>query len=107
MTTTHVDASSAGWRASAEQAARRLAAITAVGGVLGLLVGGVGGRLAMMLLARLNPEVKPYSQGWALRRWWVFPARGCLRWRLAGILPGATGRRGGGLPTVRCPARPG
>lgn len=46
----------AGWRASAEFSARRLATITAVGGLLGLLVGGVGGRLAMMLLARLNPE---------------------------------------------------
>jgi len=37
-------------------AARRLAAVTAAGGLLGLLVGGVGGRLAMMLLARLNPD---------------------------------------------------
>jgi hypothetical protein len=44
------------WRASAELSARRLAALTAVGGLLGLLVGGVGGRLAMMLLARLNTE---------------------------------------------------
>jgi len=52
---TQVDASSAGWRSATEQAARRLAAITAVGGLLGLLVGGVGGRLGMMLLARLNP----------------------------------------------------
>jgi hypothetical protein len=34
-----------------------MGAITAVGALLGLLVGGVGGRLAMMLLARLNPEV--------------------------------------------------
>jgi hypothetical protein len=45
-----------GWRQSAEAAARRLAAITGVGVLLGLLVGGVGGRLAMLLLARLNPE---------------------------------------------------
>jgi hypothetical protein len=52
---TQVDPSSAGWGGATEQAARRLAAITAVGGLLGLLVGGVGGRLAMMLLARLNP----------------------------------------------------
>ena len=44
------------WRGSAERAARRLSAITAAGALLGLLVGGVGGRLAMMLLARLNPE---------------------------------------------------
>lgn len=52
-----VDVPSAGWRATTEQAARRLAAITAAGGLLGLLVGGIGGRLAMMLLARLNPGV--------------------------------------------------
>jgi len=44
------------WRASAEAAVRRLAAITGVGVLLGLLVGGIGGRLAMLLLARLNPE---------------------------------------------------
>jgi hypothetical protein len=54
---TQVETSPADWRGATEQAARRLAAITAVGGMLGLLVGGVGGRLAMMLLARLNPEV--------------------------------------------------
>lgn len=57
MAETQVEAISAGWRGATEQAARRLAAITAVGGLLGLLVGGVGGRLAMMLLARLNPSV--------------------------------------------------
>jgi hypothetical protein len=45
------------WGGSAGLAARRMGAITAVGALLGLLVGGVGGRLAMMLLARLNPEV--------------------------------------------------
>lgn len=55
MTETQVDVSSPGWRGATEQAARRLAAITAMGGLLGLLVGGLGGRLAMMLLARLNP----------------------------------------------------
>jgi hypothetical protein len=41
---------------SAALAARRMGAMTAVGALLGLLIGGVGGRLAMMLLARLNPE---------------------------------------------------
>jgi hypothetical protein len=56
VATTPVDASPAGWRATAEQATRQLAAITAVGRLLGLLVGAVGGRLAMMLLARLNPQ---------------------------------------------------
>jgi hypothetical protein len=45
------------WRIEAVRAARRLAAVTALGALLGLLVGGVGGRLAMMLLARLNTEV--------------------------------------------------
>jgi hypothetical protein len=45
-----------GWRGSAQLAARRMGALTAVGALLGLVVGGVGGRLAMMLLARLNPE---------------------------------------------------
>jgi hypothetical protein len=45
-----------GWRESAERAMRRLSAITLAGALLGLLVGGVGGRLAMMLLARLNPD---------------------------------------------------
>jgi hypothetical protein len=44
------------WSRATAGAARRLAAVTAAGGLLGLLVGGVGGRLAMMLLARLNPE---------------------------------------------------
>lgn len=47
---------SIGWRSSAALSARRLASLTAVGALLGLLVGGIGGRLAMMLLARLNPE---------------------------------------------------
>ncbi len=54
MATTAVDQT--GWGTSALQSARRLAVITAAGALLGLLVGGVGGRLAMMLLARLNPE---------------------------------------------------
>jgi hypothetical protein len=44
------------WAATAAIAARRLGAVTAAGGLLGLLVGGVGGRLAMLLLARLNPD---------------------------------------------------
>ncbi|MGH8834189.1 MAG: hypothetical protein ACRDWG_04225 [Actinomycetes bacterium] len=42
---------------TAALAARRMGALTATGALLGLLVGGVGSRLAMMLLARLNPEV--------------------------------------------------
>jgi hypothetical protein len=39
-----------------EQAGRRLAVATSAGALSGLLVGGIGGRLAMMLLARLAPE---------------------------------------------------
>jgi len=45
------------WAVTAEYALRRLAAVTWARGLLGLLVGGIGGRLAMMLLARLNPDV--------------------------------------------------
>lgn len=44
------------WRGAAELALRRLAAITVAGAVLGVLVGGVGGRLAMILIAALNPR---------------------------------------------------
>jgi hypothetical protein len=36
-------------------AARRLAAVTAAGALVGLVVGGLGGRLAMSALAALNP----------------------------------------------------
>jgi hypothetical protein len=45
------------WGEATAVGARRLAAVTAAGALLGLLVGGVGGRLAMFLLAQLNPEV--------------------------------------------------
>ncbi|MGZ4594200.1 MAG: hypothetical protein ACXV3C_10045 [Actinomycetes bacterium] len=61
MRETTVDAPEAGWRRSADDAARRLAAITGVGVLLGLLVGGVGGRLAMMLLSRLNPQATGFT----------------------------------------------
>ncbi|MET1133833.1 MAG: hypothetical protein ABWX60_10475 [Aeromicrobium sp.] len=43
-------------RSNALSAARRLAAASCVGAALGLLVGGIGGRLFMALLANLNPE---------------------------------------------------
>jgi hypothetical protein len=46
------------WRETTATAARRVSAVTAAGGLLGLIVGGAGGRLAMFALARLNPEVK-------------------------------------------------
>jgi len=45
------------WSATTELALRQLAAVTWAGGLLGFLIGGIGGRLAMMLLAKLNPEV--------------------------------------------------
>jgi len=45
------------WSATTEHALRRLAAVTWAGGLLGLLIGGIGSRLAMMLLAKLNPEI--------------------------------------------------
>ena len=44
------------WSVSLMSALRRLSAVTLAGALLGLVVGGVGGRLAMMLLARLNPD---------------------------------------------------
>jgi len=44
------------WGVTAGNVLRRLSAVTWAGALLGLLVGGVGGRFAMMLLARLNPE---------------------------------------------------
>ena len=44
------------WAELASRVTREVAAVTGVGAVIGLLVGGVGGRLAMLVLARLNPE---------------------------------------------------
>ena len=42
----------------AQSALRALAAISMAGALSGVLVGGIGGRLAMMLLAQLNPQVR-------------------------------------------------
>lgn len=50
------DVSQETWAVSAERALRRLAALTWAGGLLGLVVGGVGSRLAMMLLAKLDAK---------------------------------------------------
>ena len=44
------------WQQSVEPAARQLAAITAACALSGLLVGGIGGRFAMSILARANPK---------------------------------------------------
>lgn len=41
---------------SLESSVRALAAASAAGGILGVLIGGVGGRLVMGVLASLNPE---------------------------------------------------
>jgi hypothetical protein len=46
------------WSTTLAGAVRRLGVVTLAGAVLGVLVGGVGGRLAMLLFARLNPEVE-------------------------------------------------
>jgi len=54
--TTSVVEERAGWTVDALLALRRLSALTWAGALVGLAVGGVGGRLAMMLLARLNPD---------------------------------------------------
>jgi len=44
------------WLGALQRSTYRLGVVTVAGGLLGLAIGGVGGRLAMMLLARLNPE---------------------------------------------------
>jgi hypothetical protein len=44
------------WRPATTNALRRLAVASIAGAVVGLLAGGVGGRLAMSLLASLNSE---------------------------------------------------
>ena len=44
------------WGPAASTAVRKLAIVTLAGALSGLVVGGIGGRLAMFLLAQLNPE---------------------------------------------------
>jgi len=55
MTVSTAERQEESWAVTSRRALRRLAAVTWAGALLGLLVGGVGSRLAMMLLARLNP----------------------------------------------------
>lgn len=43
------------WGAAAAVAVRKLAIATLAGMIAGFIIGGIGGRLAMFLLARLNP----------------------------------------------------
>ena len=59
MTTIPANALRSRWPSAAqwEGVGRRLAVATAAGALSGLIVGGIGGRLAMMLLARLTPGV--------------------------------------------------
>jgi hypothetical protein len=54
--TTSAAGSQPSWADTTAITARRLGAVTAAGALLGLVVGGVGGRLAMLVLARLNPD---------------------------------------------------
>lgn len=79
-----------GWVDAGTAAARRLAAITAAGVVLGVLVGGVGGRLAMMLLAATNPGMGGLTSddGFMIGR---FTLLGSLNLLLVGGLLGALG----------------
>jgi len=44
------------WGAAAATAVRQLAIATLAGVIAGFVIGGIGGRLAMFLLARLNPQ---------------------------------------------------
>lgn len=78
------------WRDSVTTAARRLSAITAAGALLGLVVGGVGGRLAMFALAQLNPGAAGMSSddGFTIGQ---FTALGSLNLLFAGTVLGALG----------------
>lgn len=84
------DLTEARWRVAGLAAARRLAAITAAGVLLGVLVGGVGGRLAMMLLAATNPGMGGLTSddGFMIGR---FTLLGSLNLLLVGGLLGALG----------------
>lgn len=78
------------WRVSITHAARRLAAVAAAGTLLGLLVGGVGGRLAMMVLARMNPRATGVTSddGFSIGQ---LTLAGSLNLLLVGALLGALG----------------
>ena len=79
-----------GWGARLTSALLRLVVIVAAGAVLGLLVGGVGGRLAMMLLAGLSPEATGLESddGFVMGR---FTASGTLNLLLIGAYLGGVG----------------
>lgn len=69
---------------------RTLAGVTAAAALLGFLVGGVGGRLAMFLLVRLSPEVdgKVSDDGFEMGR---FTLSGTLNLLLAATFIGVIG----------------
>src|SRR4029453_8968386 len=85
-------------RASMMGALRRLAAVTAAAALLGLLVGGVLNRLAMMLLAALNPAAAGVvsDDGFVIGR---FTAAGTVNLLIAGTVIGVVG--GGVYAAVR------
>lgn len=84
--------------ASAQDALRRLAAVTAAAAVSGLLVGGVGSRLAMMLLAAMSPQATGVESddGFVMGR---FTVSGTANLLVAGTLIGILG--GGVYAVVR------
>lgn len=71
-------------------AARRLGACVAAGAMTGLLVGGVGGRLAMALLARTSPAANGLTSddGFEIG---TFTLAGTLNLLALGVLLGAAG----------------
>ena len=81
---------SGGWTERLVSVLLRLVVIVLAGAVLGLLVGGVGGRLAMMLLAVLNPEATGVTSddGFVMGQ---FTASGTLNLLVAGTILGAIG----------------
>lgn len=83
-------APSVGWSERLALALLRLVVIVIVGALLGLLVGGVGGRLAMMLLAGLSPEATGVESddGFVMGQ---FTASGTLSLLAAGTFLGAIG----------------
>lgn len=58
MAGSHVRGPSTGWREDADRAMRTLAAVTVAAVLLAVLIGGIGGRLAMRLLAAVNPDTE-------------------------------------------------
>lgn len=83
-------AASVGWGERLALAVLRLVVIVIAGALLGLLVGGVGGRLAMMLLAGLSPEATGITSddGFVMGQ---FTASGTLNLLVAGAFLGLIG----------------